>query len=51
LILRASNGQFTATRFCENPGVDYPTDLARIKCASVEEVAEQCGRIKEQGAQ
>ncbi|MFJ1338928.1 SDR family NAD(P)-dependent oxidoreductase [Pseudomonas caricapapayae] len=51
LILRASNGQFTATRFCENPGVDYPTDLARIKCASVEEVAEQWGRIKEQGAQ
>ncbi|RYF38221.1 MAG: SDR family oxidoreductase, partial [Cytophagaceae bacterium] len=23
-VLRASNGQFTATRFVENPGVDYP---------------------------
>lgn len=30
-ILRASNGQFTATRFTENPGVEYPRDLARIK--------------------
>ncbi len=49
LILRASNGQFTATRFCENPGVDYPTDLARITCASVEEVASQWERIREQG--
>ena len=29
-IVRASNGQFTATRFVENPGVDYPVDLARI---------------------
>ncbi|MNE41235.1 putative short-chain type dehydrogenase/reductase [compost metagenome] len=45
LILRASNGQFTATRFCENPGVDYPTDLAGIKCASVQEVASQWDRI------
>ncbi|MBA1203312.1 SDR family NAD(P)-dependent oxidoreductase [Pseudomonas capeferrum] len=47
VILRASNGQFTATRFCENPGVAYPTDLARIACASVEEVARHWHRIKE----
>lgn len=47
LILRASNGQFSATRFCENPGVSYPTDLARVKCASVEEVADLWERIKE----
>ena len=31
-ILRASNGQFTATRFCENPGVVYPTDLKHDGC-------------------
>lgn len=46
-ILRASNGQFTATRFCENPGVDYPTDLARIECTDVETVARAWGQIKE----
>ncbi|WP_411754688.1 SDR family NAD(P)-dependent oxidoreductase [Serratia sp. (in: enterobacteria)] len=49
VILRASNGQFTATRFCENPGVTYPTDLARIECASVEDVAHHWQRIKEFG--
>ncbi|MBC3230063.1 SDR family NAD(P)-dependent oxidoreductase [Serratia fonticola] len=49
VILRASNGQFTATRFCENPGVTYPTDLARIECASVEDVAHNWPRIKEFG--
>ncbi len=49
MILRASNGQFTATRFCENPGVTYPTDLARIECASVEDVAHNWQRIKEFG--
>ncbi|MGL5386479.1 MAG: SDR family NAD(P)-dependent oxidoreductase [Serratia sp. (in: enterobacteria)] len=49
VILRASNGQFTATRFCENPGVNYPTDLARIECASVEDVANNWQRIKEFG--
>ena len=38
-ILRASNGQFTATRFTENPGVDYPRNLARIKAGSAEAVA------------
>ena len=46
-ILRASNGQFTATRFVENPGVDYPLDLARIKAGSAEQVARLWARIKE----
>jgi hypothetical protein len=46
-ILRASNGQFTATRFVENPQVVYPVDLARIKASSPEEVAQLWGRIKE----
>ncbi|UAN48120.1 SDR family NAD(P)-dependent oxidoreductase [Serratia sp. JSRIV001] len=49
VILRASNGQFTATRFCENPDVTYPTDLARIECSSVEDVAHNWQRIKEFG--
>lgn len=47
MILRASNGQFTATRFRENPGVTYPTDLARIACATVEEVARHWDQIVE----
>lgn len=46
-ILRASNGQFTATRFCENSGVSYPRDLARVEAASLSEVAERWSRIKE----
>ncbi len=46
-ILRASNGQFTATRFTENPGVDYPRDLARIKAGTAEEVAAAWDRIKQ----
>ncbi|AKS09626.1 SDR family NAD(P)-dependent oxidoreductase [Pseudomonas trivialis] len=46
-ILRASNGQFTATRFTENPGVEYPRDLARIKARSAEEVAAAWNRIKQ----
>ncbi|WP_119735375.1 SDR family NAD(P)-dependent oxidoreductase [Pseudomonas sp. Larv2_ips] len=50
-VLRASNGQFTATRFTENPGVDYPRDLARIKAASAEEVAAAWPRIKQPLAQ
>ncbi|MHB0776035.1 SDR family NAD(P)-dependent oxidoreductase [Halomonas sp. WWR20] len=49
IILRASNGQFTATRFCENPGGAYPTDLARIECSSVEEIARNWHLIKEFG--
>lgn len=46
-ILRASNGQFTATRFVENPGVDYPVDLARVKATSAEQVAQLWDHIKE----
>lgn len=46
-ILRASNGQFTATRFTENPGVEYPRNLARIKARSAEEVAAAWDRIKQ----
>ncbi|MFT0473221.1 SDR family NAD(P)-dependent oxidoreductase [Pseudomonas antarctica] len=46
-ILRASNGQFTATRFTEGPQVDYPVDLARVKAASAEQVAERWRHIKE----
>ena len=46
-IVRASNGQFTATRFVENPGVDYPVDLARIKANSAEQVAQLWEQIKE----
>ncbi|MBO9549164.1 MAG: SDR family NAD(P)-dependent oxidoreductase [Pseudomonas sp.] len=46
-ILRASNGQFTATRLCENSGVSYPRDLARVEAASLAEVAARWSRIKE----
>ncbi|EPL09828.1 SDR family NAD(P)-dependent oxidoreductase [Pseudomonas sp. CF161] len=46
-ILRASNGQFSATRFEENPGVDYPLDLARVHAASATEVARLWASIKE----
>ncbi|AZE60562.1 MULTISPECIES: SDR family NAD(P)-dependent oxidoreductase [Pseudomonas fluorescens group] len=45
-VLRASNGQFTATRFVENPGVDYPVDLARVKATSAEQVARLWDQIK-----
>ncbi|MCJ7960326.1 MAG: SDR family NAD(P)-dependent oxidoreductase [Pseudomonas sp.] len=46
-ILRASNGQFTATRFTENPGVQYPRNLARIKASNAQEVAAAWDRIKQ----
>ena len=46
-ILRASNGQFTATRWVENPGVEYPVNLARIKASSAEQVAQLWAQIKE----
>ena len=46
-VLRASNGQFTATRFTENPGVDYPRDLARIKAGTAQEVAAAWDSIKQ----
>lgn len=46
-ILRASNGQFTATRFAENEGVDYPVDLARVEASSAEQIAQLWDHIKE----
>ncbi|MCU1726962.1 SDR family oxidoreductase [Pseudomonas sp. 7P_10.2_Bac1] len=46
-VLRASNGQFTATRFVENTGVDYPSDLARVKADSAGQVAQLWEQIKE----
>ena len=46
-VLRASNGQFTATRFSENPEVDYPVDLARINAASADQIAQRWEHIKE----
>ncbi|KJZ51040.1 SDR family NAD(P)-dependent oxidoreductase [Pseudomonas marginalis] len=46
-IVRASNGQFTATRFTENPDVEYPRNLARIKADSAEAVAAAWPRIKQ----
>ena len=46
-ILRASNGQFTGTRFTENPGVDYPRDLARVKAGTAKEVAAMWDSIKQ----
>ncbi|PQZ83746.1 MULTISPECIES: SDR family NAD(P)-dependent oxidoreductase [Pseudomonas] len=46
-ILRASNGQFTATRFTENPGVDYPRNLARIKADTAQAVAAAWDSIKQ----
>lgn len=44
-ILRASNGQFHATRLSEAEGVSYPRDLKAISAASPEEVAESWQRI------
>ncbi len=44
-ILRASNGQFHATRACEAPGVRYPRDLHAVRAASVDEIAAHWSRI------
>lgn len=38
-ILRASNGQFHATRLTEAGGVHYPRDLQAVSAGSVEQVA------------
>lgn len=38
-ILRASNGQFHATRLTEAEGVRYPRDLQAVSAGSVEDVA------------
>ncbi len=47
VILRASNGQFTACRFNENPDVNYPHDLARISATHAEGVRDQWLNIRE----
>jgi len=44
-VLRASNGQFHATRSVEAEGVRYPRDLRAVQAASVEEVAAQWARV------
>jgi len=44
-VLRASNGQFHATRSVEAEGVTYPRDLRAVQAASVEEVAAQWARV------
>lgn len=44
-ILRASNGQFHATRLGEAEGVVYPRDLKAVSAASPEEVARSWRRI------
>lgn len=44
-ILRASNGQFHATRLGEAEGVAYPRDLKAVSAASLEEVAASWRRI------
>lgn len=47
-ILRASNGQFHATRATEAPGVRYPRDLHAVPAASLEAVAAQWTAIARQ---
>lgn len=44
-ILRASNGQFHATRACEAAGVAYPRDLRAVPAATAAEVAARWTRI------
>ncbi|UVL54443.1 SDR family NAD(P)-dependent oxidoreductase [Pseudomonas sp. B21-035] len=45
-ILRASNGQFCATRFEENPQVDYPRELRGVSAGTVREVRQRWQMIK-----
>lgn len=44
-VLRASNGQFHATKLCEATGVDYPRDLRTVKADSPEAVEAAWDRI------
>jgi NAD(P)-dependent dehydrogenase (short-subunit alcohol dehydrogenase family) len=44
-ILRASNGQFHATRAFEAPGVTYPRDLLAVRARTADEVASNWQRI------
>ncbi|AXK56887.1 MULTISPECIES: SDR family NAD(P)-dependent oxidoreductase [Pseudomonas] len=45
-ILRASNGQFSAWRPQEAPGVDYPRDLKRVRAATPEQFAQRWTQIR-----
>ena len=45
-ILRASNGQFSAWRPQEAPGVDYPRDLKRVRAATPEQFAQRWAQIR-----
>ncbi|MCF7749593.1 SDR family NAD(P)-dependent oxidoreductase [Bacillus subtilis subsp. subtilis] len=44
-VLRASNGQFHATRSTEADGVTYPRDLRAVRAVSIEDVAGQWAAI------
>lgn len=44
-ILRASNGQFHATKACEASGVSYPRDLRGVQAATVDDIAANWSRI------
>jgi NAD(P)-dependent dehydrogenase (short-subunit alcohol dehydrogenase family) len=44
-ILRASNGQFTATRWIERDNVDYPLNLAAVEVSTAEDLATQWQKI------
>jgi NAD(P)-dependent dehydrogenase (short-subunit alcohol dehydrogenase family) len=44
-ILRASNGQFHASRSCEADGVSYPRDLKAVVARSAQELAANWDRI------
>lgn len=50
-ILRASNGQFHATKACEAPGVSYPRDLRAVAAGSIEDVAAAWSRVAVAGAE
>ncbi|MBX9683838.1 MAG: SDR family NAD(P)-dependent oxidoreductase [Hyphomicrobium sp.] len=44
-VLRASNGQFHATRATEAPDVDYPRDLRAVSAATADDIAANWPRI------
>lgn len=44
-VLRASNGQFHATKTLEAEGVEYPQDLRAVRASTLQEVADKWQRI------
>ncbi len=44
-ILRASNGQFHAVKWCEAAEVSYPRNLAAVVCTNVEEMAAKWDQV------